>query len=150
MFPCTVSNVHEIPRGKCPLVQCSLNRTKVESEPTQTTFRRDSTSTSTSTSGYSLVLNSLLGAVQTLLGRDQINACGLYNQYKLVTKSVTLYCNMDMPLNVPVDNPNADTEWQVCTSGLTARVWLTTDSPPGTTYCASMELSQRNLHPRHP
>jgi len=34
---------------------------------------------------------------------------------------------MDMPMNVPVDNPNADTEWQVCTFRLTAHVLLATD-----------------------
>ena len=49
---------------------------------------------------------------------------------------------MDMPVNVPVDDPNADTEWYALESaGVALRQ---AETPLGTIYCASMVLFRKS------
>lgn len=56
---------------------------------------------------------------------------------------------MDMPMNVPVDDPNADTEWYEAERTL-LRNWQELISTfAGTTSSASTVLSQRSLPLQH-
>lgn len=54
----------------------------------------------------------------------------------------------DMPVNVPVDDPNADTEWLV----LVTRIFhfdLRTHQTPGMIFFANTESFQKSLRLRH-
>jgi hypothetical protein len=53
----------------------------------------------------------------------------------------------DMPMEVPVDDPNADTEWSVRVRRVSLRALLT--RAPGTIFCANMASSPRSRRRRH-